>query len=114
MGEPVRIVDLAEDMIRLSGLRVGEDIAIEFTGLRPGEKLFEELHLTGEQHLPTAHPKIIVVEHQPSSLNQVTAAIRELEQLADDAPDQIRSRLACLVPEYVGGSQRALPVRKAA
>ena len=54
MGEPVRIVDLAPDMIRLSGLRVGEDIEIEFTGLRPGEKLYEELHVAGET--TAAHP----------------------------------------------------------
>jgi FlaA1/EpsC-like NDP-sugar epimerase len=113
MGEPVRIVDLAEDMIRLSGLRVGEDVAIEFSGLRPGEKLFEELHLSGEQHRPTAHPKIIVVDHQPSNLHQVTRAIEELRQLADEAPEDVPQRLAALVPEYVGWQTRR-PVRRIA
>ncbi len=108
MGEPVRIVDLAEDMIRLSGLQVGEDVAIEFTGLRPGEKLFEELHLSGEQHLPTAHPKIIVVEHQPSNHQQVAAATAEMVRRADGAPEAILAELARLVPEF-----RA-PVRVAA
>ena len=62
MGEPVRIVDLAGDMIRLSGLRVGQDIDIEFVGIRPGEKLYEELMVDGETHLPTSHPKIMVAQ----------------------------------------------------
>jgi FlaA1/EpsC-like NDP-sugar epimerase len=57
MGEPVRIVDLARDMIRLSGLSE-EDIRIEFTGLRPGEKLYEELLSDRESTLPTPHPKL--------------------------------------------------------
>jgi FlaA1/EpsC-like NDP-sugar epimerase len=100
MGEPVRIVDLAEDMIRLSGLRLGEDVAIEFTGLRPGEKLFEELHLTGEKHLPTSHPKIIVVDHQPAELQEVSSQISELQALADDTSEYITERLGDLVPEY--------------
>ena len=58
MGEPVRIVDLAEDMIRLSGHSPDSDIAITFTGIRPGEKLAEELALAGENVVPTAHPQI--------------------------------------------------------
>jgi FlaA1/EpsC-like NDP-sugar epimerase len=58
MGKPVRIVDLAEDLIRLSGLVPGKDIRIEFTGVRPGEKLFEELYFSAEKVHPTAHPRI--------------------------------------------------------
>jgi FlaA1/EpsC-like NDP-sugar epimerase len=58
MGEPVRIVDLAEDLIRLSGLVPGRDVKIEFTGMRPGEKLFEELYFSAEKVHPTAHPRI--------------------------------------------------------
>jgi FlaA1/EpsC-like NDP-sugar epimerase len=58
MGEPVRIVDLAEDLIRLSGLVPGRDVRIEFTGMRPGEKLFEELYFSAEKVHPTAHPRI--------------------------------------------------------
>ena len=73
MGEPVRIVDLATDMIRLSGLRVGEDVAMEFTGLRPGEKLYEELHVPGEQRLPTSHSKIIVANHRPPQVDDLRA-----------------------------------------
>ena len=60
MGEPVRILDLARETIRLSGLQPGEDMEIVFTGLRPGEKLFEELEITGEQMSKTRHPKIFI------------------------------------------------------
>ena len=58
MGKPMKIVDLAQQMIELSGYVPGQDIKIEFTGLRPGEKLFEELSNTAENHVPTTHPKI--------------------------------------------------------
>jgi FlaA1/EpsC-like NDP-sugar epimerase len=60
MGEPVKIIHLAEELIRLSGLRPYEDVDITFTGLRPGEKLYEELLLSGEGTVPTAHEKIMV------------------------------------------------------
>src|SRR5882762_10119162 len=60
MGEPVRILDLAQDLIALSGLRAGDDIEIRFSGIRPGEKLFEELSTDGEHADKTRHPKIFV------------------------------------------------------
>ena len=63
MGEPVKIADLARDLIRLSGYKSEEDIKIIYTGLRPGEKLFEELVLTGESFDKTRHPKIFVVKN---------------------------------------------------
>jgi FlaA1/EpsC-like NDP-sugar epimerase len=60
MGQPVKIVDLARDLIRLSGLEVGRDIEIKFTGKRPGEKLYEELFITGEEYRRTKHEKIFI------------------------------------------------------
>ncbi len=63
MGEPVKIVDLARDLIELSGLKVGRDIDIRFVGLRPGEKLFEELFVAGESYMRTAHHKIFVANN---------------------------------------------------
>ncbi len=63
MGQPVKIVDLARDLIRLSGYEVGKDIDIIFTGLRPGEKLYEELLVEGEEYDPTSHKKVLVVKN---------------------------------------------------
>ncbi|AFZ00156.1 polysaccharide biosynthesis protein [Calothrix sp. PCC 6303] len=63
MGEPVKIVDLAEELIRLSGYEVNKDIEIKFTGLRPGEKLFEELFIEGEEYDPTEHEKLFMVRN---------------------------------------------------
>jgi len=114
MGEPVRIVDLAEDMIRLSGLRVGEDIAVEFVGIRPGEKLFEELQLSGEKQLPTCHPKIIVADAGAGDPDRVASAIDDLARLADGAPEMIVARLAQLVPEYQDALPAPAPARRAA
>ena len=60
MGQPVKIVDLARDLIRLSGLVPGEDIEITFSGVRPGEKLYEELASVGENVSKTRHPKVLI------------------------------------------------------
>jgi FlaA1/EpsC-like NDP-sugar epimerase len=101
MGKPVKIVDLARDMITLSGLRPGTDIEIKFSGIRPGEKLYEELLSEGEHIGDTAHPKIGIWKHRPEDPAAVRRGIDVLIAVADQAEDaQIRSLLAQLVPEY--------------
>jgi len=101
MGEPVKIVDLAREMITLSGLRPGEDIEIRFTGIRPGEKLFEELSLEGEDVARTAHPKIGIMKHRPRDWDEICRGISALATLAHNGDeDGVRRELAVLVPNY--------------
>ncbi|MGA2060688.1 MAG: nucleoside-diphosphate sugar epimerase/dehydratase [Thermoguttaceae bacterium] len=104
MGEPVRIVDLATDMIRLSGLEVGRDVEIVFIGLRPGEKLFEELHYADAKYLPTRHPKILVLGGARRDPKELHATVDRLLNLGDNNPWRIVERLRELVPEYKPGS----------
>lgn len=82
MGEPVKIVDLAHDLIKLSGLEPNVDIAIEFSGVRPGEKLFEELMTEGERGSATAHSKIFVAKVSPFSLEALACTIQKLQKAA--------------------------------
>jgi FlaA1/EpsC-like NDP-sugar epimerase len=100
MGQPVRIVDLARDLIRLSGLP--EDaIDIHFTGVRPGEKLYEELYFDEEETLATSHPKVRAAYHRPYSLGEVRGGVLLLERLVDKVPDDVlRQELHGLVPEF--------------
>ena len=109
MGEPVRIVDLAADMIRLSGLRVGEDIAIEFVGLRPGEKLFEELHIPGERLLPTCHPKIIVADRKLPKVENLRDSIDELVEISRESPEAIVGKLQEIVCGFRGEDSHRTP-----
>jgi len=100
MGEPVKILDLARQMIRLAGLRPGEDVKIEFTGLRPGEKLFEEL-LIGDDVQPSTHPRIMSARErhvEAALLDKMLLALRQACD-ADDAEAMLR-QLRNLVPEY--------------
>ena len=101
MGEPVRILDLAKNLIRLSGLEEERDIKIVFTGLRPGEKLFEELVLQGEDMQTTSHSKIRVLGSREVGLEQVTAWLRELSTLVESKNvNSIITKLRKIVPEY--------------
>jgi FlaA1/EpsC-like NDP-sugar epimerase len=100
MGEPVRIADLAADLIRLSGLRVGEDIQIEYVGKRPGEKLYEELHTSGELHIPTDHSKIRIVQCVQTEYRAINAAINRLERHTHGTKEAILDILTQIVPEY--------------
>ena len=101
MGEPVRILDLAQNLIRLSGLRPDKDIKIVFTGLRPGEKLFEELMLDGEGIKPTAHGQIRVLDAGKTNFLQVQAWLNELSALVESK--NMHGLIECMmqiVPEY--------------
>lgn len=104
MGEPVMIRDLAEQMIRLSGLRVGEDIQITYTGLRPGEKLYEEVFHLDEGVLGTEHPKLQLAQAQLVDWEWLTRELDGLRDAADgrDLPRLLR-HLKTIVPGYSGG-----------
>jgi FlaA1/EpsC-like NDP-sugar epimerase len=100
MGEQIKILDLAEALIRRSGLRVGEDIMIEFTGIRPGEKLYEELANDNEQTRPTSQKKIRVWELPPASAQQVARMLELLEAVTDAPREHVVHALRQVVGEY--------------
>jgi FlaA1/EpsC-like NDP-sugar epimerase len=101
MGQPVRIQDLAEKMIRLSGKEPGRDIAIVHTGLRPGEKRYEELLASQENTLPTHHPRILIGRTRPVAHQAVVDGVGELIAYAERGEHEAcRRTLRKLVPEY--------------
>ena len=101
MGEPVKIVDLARELITLSGFRPGEDIEMIFTGPRPGEKLFEELSIAGENMQPTRHPKIVVWNNIPMDRDRLRTGMSEAVEVAKTQDHaRIVEKIRALVPEY--------------
>lgn len=101
MGEPVKIVDLAKQMIELSGYKAGEDIEIEFSGLRPGEKLFEELSHHKEMLTETGHPKIFRFVSTPPPIAQVEDFFQRMApRLHSAEPAELKRAILELVPEY--------------
>lgn len=109
MGDPVRIADLAENMIRLSGLEPGKDIKIEYTGLRPGEKLFEELLTDNEKTLQTHHPKIHKARIEELDGPSTLVKIDELVDIVYNLTEQeVVNRIMTLVPEYSCANKKFL------
>ena len=106
MGEPVNIADLAKRMVRLAGLEPGRDVEVVFTGLRPGEKLFEELKLDGENIKPTPHEKIRVFEGGTVAFEQVRTWLEDLSSLVDARNvHELVAKLVSIVPEYWPSSE---------
>jgi FlaA1/EpsC-like NDP-sugar epimerase len=101
MGKPIKIVHLAEQMVRLAGLKLGEDIEIKFTGLRPGEKLYEEVLATKENTIPTKHESIFIAKVRSYDYNHASNVADELETLsrAVDIPTMVRL-MKKTVPEF--------------
>ena len=101
MGKPVKIVELARQLIRLSGFEPDEDIPIEFTGMRPGEKLFEELNTVGENMLPTYHEKIKIFSGSGLPADYAAAHLRRIQRACEQRnAGLLLSELKAIVPEY--------------
>jgi FlaA1/EpsC-like NDP-sugar epimerase len=111
MGEPIKMVDLARDLIRLSGLREGEDVEIVFTGIRPGERLFEELYNEDEVADRTRHPRIFVGKISPHRHEDVVAGIQRLRAVLERSDEHlVRQGLRALVAEYQTPDSPGRPV----
>ncbi|MGB0178093.1 MAG: polysaccharide biosynthesis protein, partial [Owenweeksia sp.] len=105
MGESVKIIDLARKMIKLSGLQLGKDIEIAEIGLRPGEKLYEELLAVKENTKPTHHPKILIAQVESSPYNKVRSLVAKLEEGLEskDNLDMV-AELKTIVPEFISNN----------
>jgi FlaA1/EpsC-like NDP-sugar epimerase len=107
MGESVRILDVAKKMVKLSGLQLGKDIQISFTGLRPGEKLYEELLATTENTQPTHHEKIMIAKVRTYDYDQISQQLVNLKQVLNMGDEnRIVAKIKELVPEFVSNNSR--------
>ena len=101
MGQPIKIIDMARDMIKLSGFEPDEDIKIEYIGLRPGEKLYEELITEGEGIVPTCHEKIMALKIDIRMPENFNADVNDLVLLAKERDaEKIKEKLQKIIPEY--------------
>jgi len=102
MGKPVKIADLAKRMIELAGMRVGRDIEIQYTGLRPGEKLYEELLANKENTIPTSNAKIFRARVREYDYNDITTVIDNLAQQAvrEINPEETVRLMKMIIPEF--------------
>ena len=107
IGESVRVVDLARDLIRLSGFEES-DIEIKFTGLRPGEKLFEELYFDDEEKISSSHNKVFCALHRPVDPEELQATLDDLKKCLSEPPETVRQTLKSLVPEFGKETLRSL------
>ena len=115
MGKPIKIAEMAEDLVRLSGKEPGRDIEIKFIGLRPGEKLYEELIIESEGVVPTDHSKILVLRGRTCDWEDLEPAIVQLEDAARTMRGEaIKDVLRQVVPEYVPFSAPAADASAAA
>ncbi|MEZ4903767.1 MAG: UDP-N-acetylglucosamine 4,6-dehydratase family protein [Spirosomataceae bacterium] len=105
MGDPIKIADLAQKMIKLSGLRVEKDIQIVYSGLRPGEKLFEELLSDKEHTLSTYHPKIQIAQVNSQSFGEITTALQDLKKALREGHKALMvTYLKTMVPEFISNN----------
>jgi len=101
MGKSIRVIDVAKNMIRLSGLEVGKDIQIKYIGLRPGEKLYEELLCDKENTLPTHHPKIMIAKVVHHDFDTVAEYFNQFEKLIKTQNNiEIVKLMKRIIPEY--------------
>ena len=104
MGEPVKIIDLAKNMIRLSGLEVGVDIDIEIAGLRPGEKLYEELLNDQENTMPTHHPKILIGKTRDYQIDDVRQYFSDISM--QKTPIEMVKFMKQVIPEFKSNNSK--------
>ncbi|WP_283432110.1 nucleoside-diphosphate sugar epimerase/dehydratase [Neorhodopirellula lusitana] len=107
MGEPIRIVQLANDLVALSGLPK-DSIEIVFTGIRPGEKLYEELYFDDETTIPTSHPKVRAAYASDFQESMIQSELNSLIDLADSSPAEVHASITRLIPSYMSNERTLL------